>query len=123
MPFTHDPSDPDFSVEDFLAITAADAEMRRELRLIFLDEAPRLLARIAAAVSTHDAHDVAYAAHALKSLVASVGGRRAFSLADALEVNAREGRLDREMADALASTLLHLGARLTAFIDGEARPC
>ena len=122
-PFTHDPSDAHFSVEDFLAVTAADEEMRRELRAIFLDESPRLLARVQASLSAGHADDVADTAHALKSLVAAVGGRRAFGLADLLERDARSGRLDGDAVDALADALLRLGTLLTAFIEGEAAPC
>jgi len=120
-----EPADEHFSAEDLLAVTVDDPGMRRGLRDILLDESPRLLARIGSALDAGDGAAAADAAHALKSLVATVGGRRAFALANVIETTARSGGAPpaRTAFDALASSLIHLATALTAFVECEERAC
>lgn len=121
----HDAAADDFCANDLLAVTADDAGMREGLRDILVEEAPRMLTRMDAGLAAASAVLVADAAHAVKSLVATVGGRRAFALADALERRARQGDTSdaRQGADALAASIGKLTADLTAFIERERRTC
>ncbi len=119
------PSHEHFSADDWLELTADDAGMRRGLHDIFVEEAPKLLARIDDALAHGQSAVAADAAHALRSLVATVGGRRAFALAGDFERRARAGDLSsgRDTVDALGASLHHLGAALRAFIEREDSPC
>jgi HPt (histidine-containing phosphotransfer) domain-containing protein len=51
-----------------------------------------------AAAASGDALDLAHAAHALKSSCGSVGAKRMYAVAAALEQSARAGRLDGSTA-------------------------
>src|SRR3972149_8852820 len=79
------PSDPVLDVEGTLARLGGDRELFAELAGYLLDDVPRLLGDVRAAVAAKDAAAVNMSAHALKGLVAGCGGGRAASVAQALE--------------------------------------
>jgi CheY-like chemotaxis protein len=56
-----------------LANAGGDAELRRELAELFLEETPRLLAQLADAAAARDRSSVARLAHALKGSAGTVG--------------------------------------------------
>lgn len=114
-----------FNSGDFLALTTNDVEMRHGLLEIFLSEAPQLAERLSRALAADDPREVALAAHALRSLLASVGGRAAFHCAGEIERAAKGG-------DLVAAAALHgelgestelLRTALIAFVRGEQPPC
>jgi|GEM_PF-3632216 len=114
-----------FDSGDFLALTTNDVEMRHGLLAIFLDEAPQLAERLSRALAADDSREVALAAHALRSLLASVGGRASFRCAGEIERAAKAG-------DLMAAAALHgelgestelLRIALIAFVRGEQPSC
>lgn len=114
-----------FDSGDFLALTTNDVEMRHGLLEIFLSEAPQLAERLSRALAANDPREVALAAHALRSLLSSVGGRAAFRCAGEIEQAAKGG-------DLVAAAALHgelgestelLRTALIAFVRGEQPSC
>ena len=65
----------------------------------FVDDGPRLLARLHTAVDRGDANEVQASAHALKGTVRFFGDNALYDLAYSLETQGRTGNLDRAGAD------------------------
>ncbi|MDQ3280375.1 MAG: response regulator [Acidobacteriota bacterium] len=81
-------------VSSFLAISRTQPGFLDGLVKTFRQDVPSRLDALRAAASSGDANDLALAAHALKSSSGSVGAKRMYSVASALEQAAREGRID-----------------------------
>ena len=64
------------------------------------NDAPRLLAELAAGIQERDAEVIAKTAHALKGMVGAFNATDAWSAAKHLETTAKEGNLDRIKRDA-----------------------
>ena len=114
-----------FDSGDFLALTANDVEMRHGLIEIFLSEAPELAGRLSRALAADDPREVALAAHALRSLLSSVGGRAAFRCAGEIERAAKGGDLVTAAAlhGELGESTELLRTALIAFVRGEQPSC
>ncbi|MCS7310652.1 MAG: Hpt domain-containing protein [Armatimonadota bacterium] len=85
---------------EFLSeMTGGDLEFERELLQEFLNTVPELVERIHAAIASGDSAALANAAHTLKGSARAVGARRLAEAALALEMTAKEQRLD-QAADA-----------------------
>jgi len=84
--------------EAFLDLSVAldrvggDAELLKELTALFIDDYPRQLRLIEAAVSANDCRTAEREAHGLKGAVANFGANGAMEAARLLEMAAREGR-------------------------------
>jgi HPt (histidine-containing phosphotransfer) domain-containing protein len=78
------------------ALTAVDGDkpLLRELVVVFLEETPRLLTGIDAAIASGDAPTVARLAHTLKGSVRHFAAPAAVIAADEIEMAARDNRLD-----------------------------
>jgi PAS domain S-box-containing protein len=81
-------------VSSFLAISRTQEGFLDGLVKTFRQDVPSRLDALRAAAASGDSHDLALAAHALKSSSGSVGARRMYAVAAAIEENAREGRID-----------------------------
>ena len=71
-----------------------DEELLREIAGLFLEECPKLLGDLRAAVSDRDAVRIERAAHSLKGSVGNFGADCAFNAALQLEMAGRNGNLD-----------------------------
>jgi two-component system, sensor histidine kinase and response regulator len=81
-------------VSSFLAISRTQDGFLDGLVKTFRQDVPARLDALRAAASSGDAHDLALAAHALKSSSGSVGAKRMYAVASALEQAALAGRLE-----------------------------
>jgi two-component system, sensor histidine kinase and response regulator len=81
-------------VSSFMAINRTQEGFLEGLVKMFREDVPSRLDALRAAASSGDANDLAFAAHALKSSCGSVGAKRMYSVATALEQSAHAGRLD-----------------------------
>ncbi|HYC61094.1 MAG TPA: response regulator [Thermoanaerobaculia bacterium] len=81
-------------VSSFLAISRTQSGFLDGLVRTFKQDVPSRLDALRAAAAHGDAHDLALAAHALKSSSGSVGAKRMYSAAAALELDALNGRMD-----------------------------
>ena len=81
-------------VSSFMAISRTQDGFLDELVRTFREDVPSRIDALRSAASNGDAHDLALAAHALKSSSGSVGAKRMLTMASSLEQNARAGRLD-----------------------------
>src|SRR5712691_5423242 len=99
-----------------LSHMGGDEALLLEIAALFLEEYPELLARLAAAVSGHDAQTVERAAHSIKGSVANFGAQSAFQAALALEQMGRAERLvdASEQLRALERALASLHTELEA---------
>jgi two-component system sensor histidine kinase/response regulator len=81
-------------VSSFLAISRQQEGFLDGLVRTFRQDVPSRLDALRAAASIGDAHDLALAAHALKSSSGSVGARRMYVVCSQIEQAARAGRID-----------------------------
>jgi CheY-like chemotaxis protein len=86
-------------VSSFLAISRTQSGFLEGLVKTFRQDVPSRLDALRAAASSGDSMDLALAAHALKSSSGSVGAKRMYAVASALERDAIDGKI----AGALAS--------------------
>jgi CheY-like chemotaxis protein len=108
-------------VHDLLERLGGDEALLREILAIFVDETPRLQARLHGALERAEAAELARAAHSLAGSLANFGSTGALPLARDLEEVGRREELERARAllahldDALARILGELeGYRVTA---------
>jgi HPt (histidine-containing phosphotransfer) domain-containing protein len=106
-----------------LATVEQDLELLRELVEIFLAEAPGLLAQIRAGIREGKAERAERGAHTLKSAVGNFGGQRASQAARAIEVEARENRLDRaqNLLPTLEAEIASVSQALSQYLSEVAR--
>ena len=78
-----------------LAMTrvGGDTELLKELADLFLEEYPRLMGELRAALERGDAKQVEHAAHGLKGSVANFGAKPAVDAAYQIEQFGRDGKL------------------------------
>ena len=81
-------------VSSLLAITRSQEGFLDGLVRTFRQDVPSRLDALRAAAAGGDPNELALAAHALKSSSGSVGAKRMYSMAAALETSARDGRVD-----------------------------
>ncbi|MFL6247686.1 MAG: response regulator [Vicinamibacterales bacterium] len=81
-------------VSSFLAISRTQPGFLEGLVKTFRQDVPSRIDALRAAAASGDSQDLALAAHALKSSSGSVGAKRMYSVAAALERDAIGGRLD-----------------------------
>ena len=107
-----------FDEEALLDLVGRDEALMREIIGLFLDEAPRLLAQIRAALADDNASALQFAAHALKGSIGNMAAVRAFGAALELETAARTGQQADavEAADVLESELARLERALVRFV-------
>jgi PAS domain S-box-containing protein len=100
-----------------LARTEGDLELARELIELFLDDCPRLMAKIRAAIDKRDGEALMQAAHTIKGAVGYFPESRAFDVAQRLEMMGREDDqlCAREALAELEQELKHLLPTLAAF--------
>ena len=93
-----------------------DAELLREIAVIFLDDYPKTLTEIRAAIAGADAKQLETAAHSLKGSVANFGARAAVESASRLEQmgRAREMQQSVDALHALERALSELHVELAA---------
>jgi HPt (histidine-containing phosphotransfer) domain-containing protein len=93
-----------------------DRELFVLVAKMFIDEGPKLLARLCDAVAHGDGPAVQAAGHALKGTVRYFGQTDVYDLAYSLETQGRSGNLDRAQAalDGLAAGVPRLSAALAA---------
>jgi HPt (histidine-containing phosphotransfer) domain-containing protein len=86
-----------------------DEELLKEIAAIFLDDYPKHVAEIRAALATNDAKRLEVSAHTLKGAVGNFGAGIVFESAARLEQMGRAGRVD---ADGPGSPASHEFAKL-----------
>jgi len=79
--------------EEILALLGDDRALLRELVNLFLQEAPRMLARIQQALACGDSKELERAAHSLKGALGNLAAPAAYEVALRLETLGREGDL------------------------------
>ena len=102
-----------------------DEEFQRELALVFLEDCPRSLAEIRAAVAAHNGAALTLAAHSLKSSARILKDDRATEATLRMEVIGREGDWDNAAAASLVLTreMTRLTARMIDLVTGiDSRP-
>ncbi len=99
-----------------LARVGGDLELLKEIGELFLDEYPRALDDIRAAMAASDAQRLERAAHGLKGSVANFGARAAVDAAFQLEQFGKAGKLDQvpPALSALERALTCLHAELSS---------
>jgi two-component system, sensor histidine kinase and response regulator len=70
-----------------------DVELLADMARIFLQDCPRLIANIRAAVANGRPKEIEHAAHELKGCLGSFVARRGFAAAEKLEILGRTGSL------------------------------
>jgi two-component system sensor histidine kinase/response regulator len=101
-----------------------DRELMQELAQTFLDDCPKMLARVRAAVAAGDGPALRGAAHGLKGAVGVFGATAAVTAALRLETMGRDGALE-EAADvcaALEAELVRVRQALTELLPAAAPP-
>ncbi len=83
-----------FSRSELLDRLGGDADLLGEVLTLFLDDCPRRLAAIDAAVAERNAEQIRAAAHALKGAAGTIAAAAVFEAAQALERIGAERRLD-----------------------------
>ena len=106
-------------VSSFLAISRSQPGFLEGLVKTFRQDVPSRLDALRAAAASRHAHELALAAHALKSSSGSVGAKRMQSIAASLEENARAGRI--EGADESIDQLAAEFRRVVAAYEGVVR--
>ena len=104
-----------------LASLGDDRELLAELLQIFRADHPRTLERLRAALVAGDAHEVRFAAHALKGSVANFYSQSAIAAALRLEMMGRDNKLKgwQEALAALERELAHVVAGLERMLEPE----
>jgi HPt (histidine-containing phosphotransfer) domain-containing protein len=104
----------DFVMDRELALSrvGGDAQLLRELAVLFLEEYPRVLGELRSAVDRGDAAAVERAAHALKGCIANFGAQAAVETAFRVEALGRDRKL-QEVSQAVQSLELALIALQT----------
>jgi HPt (histidine-containing phosphotransfer) domain-containing protein len=107
----------------FVHRVGGDLELAREMALLFIPDAVRLLAAIRGAAELGDAERLRQEAHALKGAAGNFDAARTVAGAQALELMGKSGDLSRAGAviDQLQLDTAPLIETLRAF--GEARAC
>ncbi|HET8772132.1 MAG TPA: response regulator [Thermoanaerobaculia bacterium] len=103
-------------VSSFLAISRTQDGFLEGLVKTFREDVPSRIDALRSAAANGDAHDLALAAHAMKSSSGSVGAKRMLTMASSLEQIARAGRLDG--ADAAIEQLAAEFRRVVVAFDG-----
>jgi HPt (histidine-containing phosphotransfer) domain-containing protein len=93
-----------------------DVELLKEIAIIFLEDYPKVLAEIRAAIADGDAKQLEASAHTLKGSVANFGAAAVVASALRLELMGRAALLERssEVLRALEAGLCALHAELEA---------
>ncbi|RPJ41203.1 MAG: sensor histidine kinase, partial [Candidatus Latescibacterota bacterium] len=92
----------EFDFAAALDFVDGDIELLREMAVVFLEEAPRLVSSVEAAIESRDAGSLERAAHALKGTVGSFAAKKAYEAARLVEDAARAGRADDAAEAAIA---------------------
>ena len=106
-----------------VARLGGDEALARMAATIFLDEAPRLLARVREAIAAGDAAALAATAHTLKSAAGNFPAPAAVEAAHRLEERGHRGELENAAADyaALDEALSALSLVLATLVRGRSR--
>jgi HPt (histidine-containing phosphotransfer) domain-containing protein len=96
-----------------------DVELLREIIALFLEDSPRLIEDVRAAVAAGDAAGLKRAAHTLKGAAANFGAAPVVAVALELELMGRTGNLSgaAPARDRLEVALCALGAALAALAE------
>lgn len=127
---TPDTAEIAFSETAVLEALGGDRELVAIIARAFVDEAPKLLARLRQAAAEGGARELQAAAHALRGSVRFFGVNSLNNAAQSLETDARSGNLERAQA-ALAQLEVEaprLAAQLTTWLasgsgDSRCSPC
>jgi PAS domain S-box-containing protein len=100
-----------------LARVGEDRELLQELAELFLQECPRLMQRVRAALADQDPLQLKCAAHSLKGSIDSFAAKDAYDAALALEISGRNGNLvgAREACAVLEKEVKRLTEALDSF--------
>ena len=111
------PVDRDTPIDHAAALrrTEGDVELLAELARIFLDEYPRLLGKVRAAVASGTPRRIEHAAHELKGCLGNLAANGGFAAAERLEILGRSGELTD--APAVAALLEAELARLAPALE------
>lgn len=97
---------------------AGDAELRRELAVMFLEDCPKLLSQIQAALTGRDGPELKLAAHTLKGAVGVFKDSPSLEAARRMEFAGRDANWnDADQAWGLVWTEM---ARVSAMLEAEA---
>ena len=80
--------------EAFRALLGNDDQLIEEIIALFIEEGPRLLTQVRAAVAAGEPSGLQHASHALKGSVGNMAAARAVEAARVLEIMGRDQRLD-----------------------------
>jgi two-component system sensor histidine kinase/response regulator len=93
-----------------------DAELLKEIAILFLEDCPRVLAEIRDAIASRDAKQLETSAHTLKGSASTFGAGAVVESALRLEQMGRAGQLDQslDVLRSLEAELVALRAELEA---------
>jgi CheY-like chemotaxis protein len=86
-------AEPPFDRSAILARVEGDQDLLQEIVALFLEETPRLLSDVQAAIARRDAAELSRAAHTLKGSVGNFGAKRAYDEVVKLEAIGKGGDL------------------------------
>jgi two-component system, sensor histidine kinase and response regulator len=114
-------SDQILDLDEAAGHLGGDRELLRDLAATFLDQAPRWMGAIRAALSDRDAGRLAAAAHPLKGSLGTFAAKPAFAAAQRLESLGRAGTLEGgpEALECLEREMARLTPALAEFARGE----
>jgi len=98
-----------FDKEVALSRVGGDEELLKEIAILFLDDYPKSLSELHAAIETGDAKRLERSAHGLKGSVSNFGARPAVDAALQLEIMGRGQQMD-EVEQVLHALELSLAA-------------
>jgi len=112
------PEAPLFDPQAMLAHFGGDAELVKEVIVVFLESSPAWLAEIRAALTAGDSTRLRNAAHTLKGAISHFGAAAAYNAAQQLETLGTEGRMQESAAawKSLEPMLAHLTSALVDYL-------
>jgi HPt (histidine-containing phosphotransfer) domain-containing protein len=109
------------NLHHFREVSMGDEKFMGELIDIYLEDMPRQLEAMRAAVQNHDAVAAAATAHRLKGASGNMGADSLSSLCDAVEVSSRGNKLDQlpNLLEAIATESSRVRKALRAIKNGS----
>lgn len=110
-----------FDYRGTLERLGGDTGLFAELVRFFLEDTGEILQRAHEGAREKDAHKLSRAAHSLKGLCSTFGGREAVDLAWRIEQNAMLGELDEAPVDELEAAVTRLSEALKRRLETDGR--
>ena len=106
-----------FDKESALDIFSGDEELLKELCNIFINEYPKQIFKIKAAIEGHNSSELMKSAHRLKGSAANIGAKETYNTAHILEAIGKKNNLDdaEKIYEVLLDNLERLAHELSEY--------